>query len=117
MTIIVFAEACSALMLSRRGRNFAGVFGLGRTRFFTVISTYSASAVFTEMRPTRMGQKFTRAEPLITVMCVSSWSTSTRSALKPPAIVPRTSTILSSVCDLPIFAGSRATANRRPASV
>jgi hypothetical protein len=111
-----FAAACSALMLSSRGRNRAGMLGRGRTRFLTVICTVSACADCTDMRPTSSGQKFTRAEPFRTTVSVNSWPMSTRSALKPPAMVPRTLSIFS-VIDRPIFSGSRATAKRRPASV
>ena len=110
------AVARSALMLSSRGRNRGVVFGLGRRRFLAVICTDSACADCTDMRPTSKGQKFTRAEPCRITVSFSSWPMSTRSALKPPAMVPLTLSILR-VIDRPIFSGSRATAKRSPASV
>jgi hypothetical protein len=72
MIIKVFAVARSVLMLSSRGRNRAGVTGFGLMRFLTVISTSSASAARTEMRPTSSGQKFTRADPRTTRTWVTS---------------------------------------------
>ena len=103
-------------MLSRRGRNFGGVSGGGRIRRLTSICTRSAAARRTEIRPTSSGQKLTRAEAILDVhVAALVVHVDAFAALKPPAIVPRTSSMRS--VTLPSFSGRRLTAKRNPASV
>ena len=69
-------DADSALMLSRRGRNFGGVFGGGVSRRFTSMTTGSARAPRTAMRPTSNGQTLTLAVPFSMRTCERSCSMS-----------------------------------------
>ena len=83
-------------MLSRRGRNFGGVFGGGRQPALHFDrARVSARASRTAMRPTSSGQTFTRADAILDAHAACARDRyPRRSAPKPPAIVPCTFSIL-----------------------